>query len=121
MRAATVALLLLLCLPAISRAEDWTWQDTARQAALTGVLAFDWAQTRYATRHRDRYSEFNPVLGAEPSMGLVDGYFAGMIIGTAIVNYLLPPDWRHGVQYSLIGVELVVTAHNASVGVKMEF
>ena len=111
-------LLLLASLPAC--ADPWTSADTARQAIFTGLAVVDWAQTRRIAR-QPVYYEMNPVLGSHPSVGQVDAYFAGAIVGHAAVSYLLPAGWRAGWQYVWIGIEAQKTYHNRSIGLRFAF
>jgi hypothetical protein len=114
---------------------DWTKDDTYRQAAVTALLAMDWAQTRYiaksACADRGGGADGSPPLletglahsfiGSRPSIGRVNNYFAASVVWNAAVSYMLPPELRRGWQYVSIGFELGYVASNRSIGIKMEF
>lgn len=114
-------LALLLLLPSLCFAGDWSREDTYRQSALTGLLIADWAQTRYIAKHSNTFYETNTVLGKYPSVGRVDNYFALSIVAHAAISTVLPNAWRQGWQYVWIGIELEKVAHNHSIGVRMNF
>lgn len=129
------ALLLLLFIAGTAHAgDDWTREDTYRQAALTTLLVVDWAQTRWAIRHNEElrycgynaepcrfYHESNPLLGEHPSIGKVNNLIGASIIGHAAIAYMLPRGWREGWQYVWIGVEASAIYSNRSLGIKMAF
>lgn len=126
--------LLLALVTFAARAEDWTREDTYRQAALTTLLIADWAQSRWAIKHNEKtnycasgsspctlYEEDNPLLGKHPSVGKANNLIAASIVGHAAIAYLLPRGWREGWQYVWIGVEANAVFRNRAVGVKLEF
>ena len=112
---------LILFLPSVCFAGDWTTADTVRQGVFTGLTVIDWAQTRYIAKHPVEFGETNGILGKEPSVGKVNNYFATAIIGHAAISYILPPAWREGWQYVWIGIEGQKTYHNYSIGIKLSF
>lgn len=69
--------------------------DRAALATSTATLACDWGSTRQAagTGWRLTYED-NPILGLEPSVRAVDGYFAAMIAAQLLAWYLVPRPWR---------------------------
>ncbi len=101
--------------------DPWSDADLARQGIFTAVELVDWAQTRYLAKHPDRYHEINPFLGKHPSVGRVDTLFALSLIANAGVTWVLPSRYRPYWQYGRIGIEVVLVAHNAHVGIKMDF
>lgn len=131
-------LTLLLLLPSLCFADDWTREDSYRQAALTALLIADWGQTRWIVKHPQNQiqscasqvpcsrayesrSESNHLLGEHPSIGKVNNYFSAFAVGHAAISYLMPPAWRQGWQYIFIGTEFDAVLGNRSMGVKMEF
>jgi len=122
--------LILIASPARA-GDDWTTGDTVRQGALTTLLIVDWTQTRYIAKHpRDPTrqdgtyqwrAEGNNLLGAYPSVGRVNSYFAASIVGHAVISYMLPRPWREGWQYIWIGIEIDATSRNQRMGIKLEF
>lgn len=126
----SAALLLLAALAPPCHADDWTREDTYRQAALTALLVVDWGQTRWIAKHNgmtepDQYpqnaGETNCVLGRYPSIGKVNNYFAASIVGHAAIAYMLPRGWREGWQYVWIGAEANQVNRNRAIGIKIDF
>lgn len=112
-------ILLLLFVPSLAFAQ-WTNEERAWLAASSAALAADWAQTRYIAQHPQQFHELNPVLGLHPSVGRVNNYFLGALVG----NYLVA-DYLSGQRRNwLVGVtvlEGVVVARNMGLGVRMSF
>ena len=117
MKAAILALA-LLAMPA--HAHDWTASEKGWAAAWLATRAVDWAQTRHIARHPDRFHERNPLLDRHPSLGDVNRYF---IVSTAAMllaaHYL--PKYRKGMLQVWFAVGAGYVAHNASIGIRMEF
>lgn len=124
-------LMLLLLLPALAQADDWTREDTYRQTALTGLLVADWAQTRWAIKHNEKhcsyqenchsYEEDNALLGKHPSIGKLNTLVGASIVGHAAMARVLPSEWRKGWQYVWIGIETNAVYRNHQVGIKFHF
>jgi len=116
-------LALLFLLPSLCFADDWSKEDTYRQAALTALLVADWAQTRYIAKNPDKFHEIDAsrFIGEHPSTGKVNVYFATYIVSNATVSYLLPQNWRQAWQYLYIGYETKTVLKNRSIGIKMDF
>jgi hypothetical protein len=126
----------LFLLSSCVRSRNWTRADTNRQAVFTAVELVDWGQTRRIvterTQHslvtrpdgsstetfggRNQWQEFNPLLGEHPSIGTVNAYFPAVIVGDALLAYLLPPEWRAGFQCVSIGAGLVTVTFNLGNG-----
>lgn len=105
-----------------SYAQDspWTTTDTAMQVAVTTTLLLDWHQTREVqARRAEGYRELNPLIGQSPRA--INTYFAGAIIGSALLSWSLPQPWRSRVQAGTIGLELVVIGRNKSIGLRVGF
>lgn len=124
-------LALLLLLPTLSHADDWTREDTYRQTALTVLLVADWAQTSWAIKKNENhcsypepcrsYEEGNPLLGTHPSIGKLNILVGTGIIGHAAVARILPRELREGWQYVWIGIETNAVYRNHQVGIKFHF
>jgi hypothetical protein len=112
---------LILFVPSICFAGDWTTTDTAWQAAYTTVLVADCAQTRYGISNQSRYYETNNYLPKYPSKGMVDNVCLVTGISHAIVSYFLPQPWRRVWQVGAFAIEINVVAHNKAIGMRMEF
>lgn len=111
-----IILFLLCLLPASLKAQEW--QSLAASAATFTVI--DWAQTRYITQHPQFY-ETNPILGKRPSIGRVNTYFAGALIGGTLLTLALPERDRKWFLGGVTALEVGVTAHNANIGIRVDF
>lgn len=125
-------LALLLILPSLCFADDWTREDTYTQAALTALLIVDWGQTRYLVKHpidpkqpdgtyNWRAEGYNRFLGEHPSIGRVNNYHVAVLAGHAAISTLLPPGWRKGWQYVWIGIESDTVYRNHHIGLRVDF
>lgn len=125
-------ILLLLATSAAHAGDDWTREDTYRQAAMTALLIVDWGQTRYLVKHpidpkqpdgtyNWRKEGYNSVLGEHPSIGRVNNYHVIVIAGHAAVSTMLPSDWRKAWQYVWIGIEADTVYRNHHIGLKVDF
>jgi hypothetical protein len=123
---------ILLLLPSLCFAGDWTREDSYRQTALTALLIIDWGQTRYIVKHpidpkrpdgtyNWRKEGYNPILREQPSIGRVNNYHAAVIVGHAAIGMILPPDWRKSWQYVWIGIEADTVYRNHHIGIKVNF
>ena len=110
-------------------ADKWTTADTAWQASAMALMAADWGQTRYISKHPEYY-ETNPILGRHPSTGRVNLYFLGVMIVHPVVSYLLPAkaqvfgfdiNPRRIWQAGTIIVELGCVGNNARLGIGFSF
>lgn len=120
MKITLVALILALAsFTARAQSNDWTNTDTAMQAAVTAALVIDWRQTRQAMANPQAYREMNPMIGH--SARAVNQYFAGSIIGSAALAYVLPRPWRERFQAGTLAVEIVAIGRNKSVGLRIGF
>jgi len=120
-RARLLALLFVL-FPSLCEARDpWEFSDYAFAGAALATLAVDWGQTRNIAKNPHRFYEKNQVLGAKPSVGKVDAYFVGAMVGTVAVAYVLPRDYRRLFLASTLSMELSVIDQNRSIGIKVDF
>ena len=120
-RAALVILAFVL-FPSLGQAADpWETTDYALAGAALAALAVDWGQTRHIAKNPSRFSETNPILGTNPSVGKVNAYFVGSMVGTVAIAHVLPSDWRTLFLSGVLAVELGVTQQNRSLGIKMAF
>ena len=123
-------ILFLLSFPALA------WDDTDRilGAAAVATLAYDWGQTRWASKYPcgnpvsaycpDPYRESGlakHVIGSTPTPGQVDRYFATCIVGTLLIAEWLPSSKRKIFLGTITAVELVVIRHNRQIGIQMQF
>jgi hypothetical protein len=108
-------------LPLSLHAEPWDRIDKGLGIAAVGALVVDWGQTRYIAKHPQRYQETNQILGEHPSVGRVNLYFTGAIIGTLLFADWLPSNGRKIFLGSITALELVVTSKNQALGIKIAF
>ena len=81
----------------------------------------DWSQTRYISKHDNYYESFNGILGPRPSVGRINMWFLGTGIAQPIIASLLPSEWRRAWLAVGIGIEFMMTTHNAAIGIKMDY
>lgn len=108
-------------LPELITVDEWTDDDTRREAVYIALHIMDWAQTRTIARNPDRWNEVNPILGEHPSVGRVDAYFAVMALSHMAVSDVLPTEYRDTWQYLSIGFEAGFVGHNLSLGIGVWF
>ena len=101
--------------------DEWTADDTKRQAVYLSLHTIDWGQTRNIAKNPELYREVNPVIGEHPSTGRVDGYFVATALLHTGIAYVLPAEWRKGFQYVTIVIEAGVTNRNRNLGIKIDF
>jgi hypothetical protein len=117
----TILFILLCFISTPVFADEWTSADSYREAAYLVVDAVDWVQTRNIARNPIYHHENNPILGRHPSVKQVDKYFAFEAIANFGIAYVLPKDWRAGLQYVSIGVEIDCVSHNHKLGISSKF
>jgi len=129
------ALVILPWSPPSEAAEPWDRADAALGAVAVTVTAIDWAQTRYIARNpcphagggtdcTDPYREAGfarHFIGARPTAGQVDAYFATVILVGGMVAHYLPSAYRKPFLGFVTLIELGVTMQNKRIGIKMEF
>jgi hypothetical protein len=114
-----LAAVLLLCAGS-AQAEPWTDVQKGLAATYLVAHAIDWGQTRHIARAPNKFREYNPILGADPSLGKVNAYF---VLTPILWCYFLDaiPQYRTPVLAVLNVVELGIVAHNFHVGLKVSF
>ncbi len=98
-----------------------TVQDYVLQAATIGLLLRDEQQTEEIARNPAQFYEKNKILGQHPSVGAVRSYFVGYALASTAVTVFLPERYRVFWQGTQIGIELIVTQRNRSIGIKGAF
>ena len=114
---------ILMLLPMVAQADEWSKKDIGLEAAYLGVWAMDWKQTQMIARNPDRFYEANmyKVIGRNPSVNHVNQYFlAGALLHVAIVN-ALPEKYRTVFQAVSISSEVVFVKRNYSIGLTVKF
>jgi len=99
---------------------NWTRTDIAMQATSSALIAADWLQTREIATNGD-YAENNVLLGDHPSLGQVDAYFAGAMLGQFLVAHALPSKYRKWWLASTIAVEAYCVGNNWGLGIGFHF
>ena len=121
LRHAAVALALLAPLGTAHASDQWTTEERSAFAVSSVLLVADWAQTRQIARKADLFSEANPVLGAHPSMGRVNAYFATALLLNYAIGNSLGTGWRKAWFLGIQSVEASVVQRNLSIGLKLSF
>jgi hypothetical protein len=122
-RQAQVIKYFLICFSLIGQAYAEPWDTTDKLLGIAAVTALivDWGQTRYIAKHPEQFSESNILLGKHPSIGKVNTYFTGAIIGTLVAGNYLSSRNRKILFGTITAVEVIVTSHNRNIGVKISF
>lgn len=113
-------LLSVLLLPVLANANDWTTQDTYREAIVYIALALDATQTLDIKRHQGMY-ETNPLLGKHPTDRKIIGYFLGVAAAHTGIAAILPTPYREYFQNGTIALELMVIGNNKRIGLSARF
>lgn len=122
-------------------AENWTWKDTAYQAAFLGVTLVDWKQTDWMASRNwywdgHQHREMNPFLGDHPDSGKVDKLIPLGMLAHTVIALALPPrsvteeeekngdiniNFRRIWQCAFIVVEVAAVGNNYAAGVGFGF
>jgi len=122
-----ISLLIILFAVLTSQAEAaenpnaWSWQDTTLQGIFSVVLAMDYSQTLYGSRHPQEYGEMNSILKDHMEQNVITEYFVAYLIGHAVISYLLPRPWRTAWQGIYIGMEATTVNNNRQYGAGLNF
>jgi len=112
------ALLLIISIPAHA---GWTTGEKVAEVTYLTLHTADWLQTRFIAKHPQTYYEsFNTVLGSHPSVGKVNLWFASTALLQPLIADALPHSWRKLWIGTGIGMEFILTTHNAQIGIRME-
>lgn len=111
--------LLLLLLSGTAKAE-WTTTDSALLAGALTLQAIDWGQTRAAMRHGG-YTEKNPILGPQPSIGRLDKVCTLAMVGTVGLAYVLPPLYRRAFLGGVVTIEAAIVYRHRQLGLRVDF
>jgi hypothetical protein len=134
MRLLLPLILLFLC---SSASADWTREDDRLLLTSTLLLCADWLQTREiaarpvivtrtvtgdsaTTTYTERH-ELNPLLGAHPSMGRVNTYFAVALALNTACLLVLPERERRAVAACVVTVEILAVGNNLCAGIGFRF
>lgn len=119
-------IVILLCLSWFAmnqaNAQSLEWTNTQKGLAVAAVMlhTIDWGQTRHIASNLHKWRELNPVIGPAPSRGRVNGYFllTGVTIGL-MAHFM--PRFRTTLLSVYVGGQVLNTARNFSLGLKMSF
>lgn len=114
-------LILILLLSSSAFADEWSREDTQREAVYLRAHIIDWAQTSNIAAHPDMWHETNSILGKHPTPIKVDRYFLVMGIAHVAVSNLLPIGLRAPFQNISIVLENGFVSHNLSIGISAGF
>lgn len=120
----------LIAFAPTARAGEWFEKpdatDIVFQSAFTGLMLVDWAQTLNFTNAPAPVGVFyqplwesNVFLGKRPSSAEVNRYFAGCILGHALVSWALPKPWRNFWQTGGVVIEMYAIGSNIKNGVRL--
>ena len=115
-----VLALVILLLSTSAFADDWSEDDTRREIIYTSLLFIDYQQTLAIERHPE-LAEGNPLLGRHPSNTRISLHFLTMMTAQYYMVKELSPEYRKWVQWFGITFEAGVGAHNASLGLSINF
>lgn len=82
------------------------------------AMAGDWLQTIDIARNPEKFSEVNPLLGRDPSVGQVNtlvGLGAATLVGA---NFLLPRKWARLLDQVVLAVEVMALVSNHRQGIR---
>ena len=100
--------------------ENWSKEDTMRQAVYSVAHIIDWAQTRDIC-DSEKFYELNPVLGKNPSKSKVDIWMGSTLILQTVASGLIDEKWRPWWQTFWIGAEVGTVYHNYQIGLGFGF
>ena len=126
MRRLILLVLMFAPFPAFADADlsfgaPWTREDTGRQAFISGLYLYDYAQTRYVGQHCDQWKETGPIVagfaGECPNLKRLALWNAILIPGHAWLMTRLDRDMRTIFQRTFIVVEGANVYRNSKIGV----
>jgi len=112
--------MVVLIVPSLSIAADWTTQDTILQSSFVCIALIDWGQTLEIVDN-ENYYETNTILGEHPGRSYVNIYFASFIVLHSVGSYIIPSEYRKYWQSFWIGFGLNNIRHNNAIGIKLNF
>lgn len=94
---------------------EWSQTKTAREMVFAAALTNDWRQTLHIAETPWR-RESNKLLGRRPHRDNVNIYFAGCLVGHALVAYALPENYAKIWQGVWTSIENNSSDNNVKVG-----
>ena len=118
-----LAILLLCTLVHISAfAAEWTVEEKKWFVASSVFIITDWGTTRNLSKRYDEgYHEKNKVLGRYPSINRINNHFISVLVLNYVVADALFPSHRLNYLKTVTFFQAGVTAHNLSIGLKIDF
>ena len=117
------ALLLLISTQTFAENQNWTTNDSYREAAFLTLLLVDYKQTIVIAENPRKYKEsgISWAIGEHPTNTAVTNYFSLIAIAHPLITYYLPAEWRKGFQYLTIGEKIPAVVGNYNVGIRIAF
>jgi putative lipoprotein len=100
--------------------DNFSTEQKILYTTMQGITLVDWGQTRYISKHTDRFNEGNPLIGKTPSLAKVNTVFTVRLLAQHYGFQYLPQEY---LTPSLIAVNVVygfTILHNNRLGVKMD-
>jgi hypothetical protein len=97
---------------------DWSTLDKSLLVGATAAHIVDWGQTRTIAYNPDKWTETNPFLGKNPSVGSVNNYFLSRLILLPLAAHYLP-EYRTIILSLWLGAGVGFSVHNYSIGIRM--
>jgi hypothetical protein len=104
-----------------ARASDFDTTDKILFGSFVGLQLVDAAQTSYVSKHPEQFKESNPLYGSHPSDAKIIAIKSLLVGGVYYLVKDMPSPDRKFVLGAVDLFYITVTAHNASIGVKIGF
>lgn len=116
--------ILIVFFPGLCLAHDpLSKQDIIFQTAITAMQIIDWGQTRDIACKPEEFIERNIIMGKHPSIQEVNWYFAGSILSSWAILYILPSEYRPYFQGFEAGISgfCIVNNEQLGIGINLRF
>ena len=115
-----IIIMSIILFPASAIAGDWSVEDTQRELLYSAIVAIDIEQTKSAITSQE-FIEKNVLLGEQPTNDRLTKYGVSVVVGHALVSYLLPAESRYWFQKLTIFLHATVLPKNHMIGARIEF
>lgn len=119
MKHLTAALFALLAFAA--NAQSWTPEQRTLAAMYLAAHAVDYGQTRRIAAEPEHWREYNPILGAHPSTGAVNAYFALVPVAGYLLLDSVSSERRTFWLRVAASVEITNVGRNQYIGIRIKF
>lgn len=113
-------IIILLFIPSVLYADEWTYADITMEVLYTGLLVADWNQTLQIKDHDNLY-EANKFLGKHPGDNEINLYFAVTLIGHYYIAKKLNQPYRALWQMVFISTRYNIVNRNRQKGLLVNF